>query len=154
MALTEGTRAPSFDLASTEGDNVSLGSLAGRRFVLYFYPKDNTPGCTQEACDFRDSYARLERAGVAVYGVSKDTVKTHQGFREKQHLTFPLLSDPDNAVARAYGAFGEKTSYGKTVMGTIRSTFLIAAEGTIERTWSPVKLAGHVDEVLAAVKTK
>ncbi len=154
MTLTAGSKAPPFDLPSSEGGNVSLKSLAGQRFVLYFYPKDNTPGCTQEACDFRDNFARLKRAGVPVYGVSKDSIKTHQGFREKHELPFPLLSDPDNAAGRAYGAFGEKKMYGKTVLGTIRSTFLVGADGKIERVWSPVKVAGHVDEVLAAVKAK
>jgi peroxiredoxin Q/BCP len=152
MALTVGTKAPSFDLGSTEGDNVSLRSLAGQRFVLYFYPRDNTPGCTQEACDFRDNMARLQRAGVKVFGVSKDSIRSHEGFREKHELSFPLLSDPDNAAAKAYGAYGEKMMYGKPVVGTIRSTFLIGDDGKVEAAWSPVKVAGHVDAVLAAVR--
>src|SRR5436190_805148 len=117
--VTTADRAPSFRLASTGGGEVSLGDLAGKRFVLYFYPKDNTPGCTKEACDFRDSMARLGKAGVPVLGVSKDSVSSHEGFRQKYKLPFALLSDPDNQVAKAFGAYGEKTLYGRKFMGTI-----------------------------------
>ena len=151
MALTIGSKAPAFKLASSEGGEVSLAGLRGTRFVLYFYPRDNTPGCTQEACDFRDHFAKLKKAGVPVYGVSKDTVKVHDGFRAKYRLPFPLLSDPDNAVSTAYGAFGKKMMYGKEVQGTIRSTFLIGADGKVEQAWSPVKVKGHVEAVLAAL---
>jgi peroxiredoxin Q/BCP len=152
MPLTVGSKAPPFDAASTEGQNVSLRSLAGKRFVLYFYPRDNTPGCTQEACDFRDNLARIERAGARVFGVSKDSIRSHEGFRAKHALSFPLLSDPDNAMAKAYGAFGEKKLYGKPVVGVIRSTFLIGPNGTIEAVWSPVRVPGHVDAVIARLR--
>ena len=151
MGLNVGDKAPDFDLPSTTGENISLRSLRGKKVVLYYYPKDQTPGCTREACDFRDRHAALNGSGAVVLGVSKDSLKSHENFREKQDLPFPLLSDPDNAVARAYGAYGEKTSYGKTTMGTIRSTFLIDENGFLERIWSPVKVDGHAEEVLAAV---
>lgn len=144
--------APAFALPSTSGRSVSTKDLRGRRFVLYFYPKDDTPGCTQEACDFRDNLARLGSAGIAVYGVSKDSIASHEKFRAKYGLTFDLLSDEGNAVAKAYGAFGEKLMYGKPVQGVIRSTFLVGADGRVERVWSPVKVQGHVDAVLAAIQ--
>jgi len=144
--------APAFALPSTSGRSVSTKDLRGRRFVLYFYPKDDTPGCTKEACDFRDNAARLGSAGIAVYGVSKDSIASHEKFRAKYGLTFDLLSDEGNAVAKAYGAYGEKLMYGKPVQGVIRSTFLIGADGKVERVWSPVKVEGHVDAVLAAIR--
>ncbi|MBL8862435.1 MAG: thioredoxin-dependent thiol peroxidase [Planctomycetes bacterium] len=149
--LSPNSPAPAFSLPSTSGRSVSTKELRGQRFVLYFYPKDDTPGCTREACDFRDNLARLGRAGVRVLGVSKDSLASHQKFREKYGLSFELLSDAGNAVARAYGAFGEKLMYGKPVTGVIRSTFLIDAEGRVERVWSPVKVDGHVEAVLAAI---
>lgn len=152
MALEVGSKAPAFSLESTAGEKVSLASLKGKRFVLYFYPRDNTPGCTQEACDFRDNFARLKREGVEVFGVSKDSIRSHDGFRAKYELSFPLLSDPDNTAANAYGAYGQKMMYGKPVTGTIRSTFLVGADGKIEAAWSPVKVPGHVDAVIAAVR--
>ncbi len=143
--------APAFSLSSTAGRTVSTRDLRGERFVLYFYPRDDTPGCTQEACDFRDNLARLKTAGVLVFGVSRDTLASHAKFQQKFALPFELLSDPDNAIAKAYGAYGEKMMYGKPVTGTIRSTFLIGADGKVERIWSPVKVTGHVDAVLAAI---
>ncbi len=143
--------APAFALPSTSGRSVSTKDLRGRRFVLYFYPKDDTPGCTKEACDFRDNVARLGSAGIAVYGVSKDSIASHQKFQAKYGFSFELLSDEGNAVAKLYGAFGEKMMYGKPVTGVIRSTFLIGADGKVERVWSPVKVEGHVDAVLAAI---
>ena len=150
MNLTIGALAPDFELDGTDGP-VSLHDLRGSRVILYFYPKDDTPGCTKEACSFRDSMQRLEGHGAVVLGVSKDSVASHNRFREKYGLAFPLASDPDNKVATAYGAFGPKSTFGKQVMGTIRSTFLIDADGKIERIWSPVKVDGHVDQVLEAL---
>lgn len=143
--------APAFSMPSTSGRTVSTKDLRGKRFVLYFYPKDDTPGCTVEACDFRDNLARLNTSKVQVFGVSKDSIASHEKFRAKYGLTFELLSDADNAVAKTYGAFGEKMMYGKAVTGVIRSTFLIDADGKVERIWSPVKVQGHVDAVLAAI---
>jgi peroxiredoxin Q/BCP len=152
MALTVGTKAPDFKLPSTEGKTVSLKELKGKKVVLYFYPKDDTPGCTREACDFRDNLARVKSEGALVYGVSKDTIASHDKFREKYELPFPLLSDDGNEVAKEYEAFGEKNMYGKKVQGTIRSTYLIGEDGKIAAVWSPVKVDGHVDNVLAALK--
>jgi peroxiredoxin Q/BCP len=150
MKLTVGAVAPDFELESTDG-TVSLAGLRGSRVVLYFYPKDDTPGCTREACAFRDSMKRLEGHGAVVLGISKDSIDSHGRFRDKYDLPFTLASDPGNEVATKYGAFGPKTSYGRQVMGTIRSTFLIDPEGRIERIWSPVKVDGHADQVLAAL---
>jgi thioredoxin-dependent peroxiredoxin len=153
MALTVGTKAPDFSLPSTPaGGAVSLASLAGKTFVLYFYPKDDTPGCTVEACDFRDNLGRVQSAGALVFGVSKDTLASHQRFQEKHALPFPLLADQGSAVAKAYGAYGEKVMYGRKVEGTIRSTFVIGPDGVVQHAWSPVKVAGHVDAVLAALE--
>ncbi len=149
--LSPKSPAPLFSLPSTSGRNVSTKDLRGQRFVLYFYPRDDTPGCTREACDFRDNLARLGKAKIAVYGVSKDGIASHQKFRAKYGLPFELLSDDGNAVARKYGAFGQKMMYGKSVTGVIRSTFLVGADGKLERVWSPVKVDGHVDAVLAAI---
>jgi len=146
-----GQKAPAFSLPSTSGSKVSLGDFAGKQVVLYFYPRDNTPGCTIEACDFRDRDAALRKAGAVVLGVSSDSLKSHDGFRAKHGLTFDLLVDADNAVAKSYGAHGEKLMYGKKVMGTVRSTFLIDAAGKLAAIWSPVKVAGHAEEVLAAL---
>jgi peroxiredoxin Q/BCP len=117
--------------------------------VLYFYPKDETPGCTREACDFRDRLVKLRSVGAEVLGVSKDSLDSHHGFIRNHRLGFPLLSDADNRVARAYGAYVEKVLYGRRLMGTIRSTFLIDPQGRIEAVWSPVKVDGHADAVLA-----
>jgi peroxiredoxin Q/BCP len=146
--LKPGDKAPSFQLASTGGGVVSSSEMKGRKFVLYFYPKDDTPGCTREACDFRDNLARLRREGVTVLGVSRDSIASHGKFRAKYQLPFDLLSDEDNAVARAYGAYGEKTMYGKKILGTIRSTYLIDENGRVDAVWSPVKVDGHVDRVV------
>ena len=150
MAVTQGAAAPDFSLQTTRGE-LALKKLRGSKVVLYFYPKDDTPGCTQEACDFRDSLRRLEGHGAVVLGVSKDSLAAHERFKAKYQLPFALASDPDNAVAKAYGAFGKKMMYGKPVVGTIRSTFLIDERGKVERAWSPVKVKGHVDAVLAAL---
>jgi len=151
----EGKAAPAFTLRGIdengEEKSFSLKSFKGRKVVLYFYPKDNTPGCTTEACDFRDNMARLLKTGAVVLGVSPDSIKSHAGFREKHSLSFPLLSDPDREVASAYGAYGEKKMYGKTSMGIIRSTFLIDEKGKVAKAWRKVKVAGHVDEVLSSI---
>lgn len=149
--LQTGTKAPAFTLPSTSGASVSLASLKGRKVVLYFYPRDNTPGCTVEACDFRDQHSALQKAGAVVLGVSSDSLKSHAGFRAKYELPFDLLVDEGSKVASAYGAFGEKLMYGRKVQGTIRSTFLIDEQGKLAAVWSPVKVAGHAEAVLAAL---
>lgn len=150
-SLKVGDRAPGFALAGDDGREHALAGLQGRRVVLYFYPRDSTPGCTVEACDFRDRQAAFTAAGVTVLGVSGDDLKSHTRFRGKQALNFPLLSDPDHAVASAYGAFGSKMMYGRAMQGIIRSTFLIGKDGRIEAMWQPVKVPGHAEAVLQAV---
>jgi len=152
MPLQPGDPAPSFALLDETGRMVDLADLRGRSVVLYFYPKDDTPGCTSEACDFRDNMNRVTRQGGVVLGVSPDSAGSHQKFKQKYGLDFPLLVDADHAVAAAYGAWGEKKMYGKTREGIVRSTFLIDPEGRIARAWYKVKVAGHVDEVLTALK--
>jgi peroxiredoxin Q/BCP len=151
--LSEGDKAPQFDLEADDGTRVTLkGSLRDDGFVvLYFYPRDNTPGCTREAQAFSAAKRKLAAAGATVLGVSKDSIKSHCGFKEKYALDFALLSDPDLVAHRAYGAYGEKTMYGKKVMGTLRSTFLIDGKGRIARVWPNVKVDGHVEQVLAAI---
>ena len=140
--------APDFSLPGNDGKTHSLKSYRGRPVVLYFYPKDDTPGCTREACDFRDNMARLAAHGAVVLGVSRDTLKSHERFAAKYSLNFPLLSDPDLAVHRAYRAWGKKVMYGKEVEGTIRSTFLIDRTGVIRWAYPRATVEGQVDEVL------
>jgi peroxiredoxin Q/BCP len=142
--LGPGEKAPDFTLPDADGNQVSLSSLRGQRVIVYFYPAAMTPGCTKQACDFRDSLAELNDAGLAVLGISPDQPAKLAKFRDKEGLTFPLLSDPDRAVLQAYGAFGEKKLYGKTTVGVIRSTFVIDADGTIEKAVYGVKATGHV----------
>ncbi len=149
--LKEGDRAPAFDLESDAGKKVKLSDFAGRKLVLYFYPRDNTPGCTREAIGFSAAAPQIRAAGAAVAGVSRDSVKSHCSFRDKYELKIPLLADPDLAVHRAYGAWGEKTMYGKKVEGTLRSTFVIGGDGTIVKVFPSVKVDGHVDQVLAVL---
>lgn len=149
--LSEGTLAPNFTLPADSGGEVSLSDYRGKKVVLYFYPKDNTSGCTQEACDFRDGHGRVIAAGAVVLGVSPDSIKSHDGFKLKYQLPFALLSDPDHKVAELYGAWGEKKMYGKSYMGIIRSTFIIDEEGMITRVFPKVTVKGHVDEVLEAL---
>ncbi|MFC6886600.1 MULTISPECIES: thioredoxin-dependent thiol peroxidase [Actinomadura] len=145
--LQPGDDAPEFELPDADGKPVSLASLRGKRVILYFYPAAMTPGCTKESVDFQSSLADLEAAGVAVVGVSPDEPAKLAKFREKEGLTFPLLSDPDAGILKAYGAYGEKKLYGKVVVGVIRSTFLIDAEGKIDKAYYNVKATGHVDRL-------
>ncbi|MCK6525899.1 thioredoxin-dependent thiol peroxidase [Myxococcota bacterium] len=152
MPAEIGQPAPDFTAAASTGEQVSLSSLRGKPVVLYFYPKNDTPGCTKEACAFRDLGAEFAAAGAAIYGVSGDSLKSHDKFIQKYGLTFPLLSDADHTLHEAYGTWGEKKLYGKVSMGTVRSTFLIDAEGVIRGVWRKVKVDGHVEAVLAAVK--
>ena len=152
MATLEvGNKAPAFTLPDQEGKPVKLSSFKGKPVVLYFYPRDDTPGCTQEACDFRDSYAGLKKAGAVLLGVSPDDVKSHGKFTAKHALPFPLLADTDHAVAEAYGAWAEKSMYGRKYMGIVRSTFLIDADGKLARVWPKVKVRGHAEEVREAL---
>ncbi|MEU5877638.1 thioredoxin-dependent thiol peroxidase [Spirillospora sp. NPDC047279] len=145
--LQPGDVAPDFELPDADGNPVSLASLRGRRVILYFYPAAMTPGCTKESVDFQGSLADLDSAGVAVVGVSPDEPAKLAKFREKEGLTFPLLSDPDTKVLQAYAAYGEKKLYGKLVVGVIRSTFIVDAEGRIEKAYYNVKATGHVDRL-------
>jgi peroxiredoxin Q/BCP len=154
MTLEEGSKAPKFDLESDSGERASLGDFAGQWLVLYFYPKDNTPGCTRQAQGFTEAAARLKKLGASVVGVSKDSVASHCGFKEKIGIKFPLLSDKDLAVHKAYGAFGTKTMYGKKVEGVIRSTFLIGPDGKVAKAWRSVKVDGHVEKVVEAVQAQ
>src|SRR2546423_14180609 len=142
--LSPGDRAPEFTLLDADGKPVSLADYAGRRVIVYFYPAASTPGCTKEACDFRDSLATLNGAGIDVVGISPDSPAKLAKFRDEQQLTFPLLSDPDRETLNAWGAWGEKQLYGKTVTGVIRSTFVVGPDGTIEQAMYNVKATGHV----------
>lgn len=148
-----GDIAPDFTATATDGSTISLRGLAGRMVVLYFYPKDDTPGCTREACSFRDRHAELTAAGITVLGVSPDDVDSHRKFTAKFSLGFPLLADTDHKIAEAYGAWGERSMYGRKFMGVIRSTFLIDGTGRIAASWPKVKPDDHADEVLAAAGT-
>jgi peroxiredoxin Q/BCP len=147
-----GARAPGFALESDAGAETTLDDFAGRWLVLYFYPRDNTPGCTSEAQDFTAAAAKLAKLDAAVVGVSRDSVKSHGSFRDKIKIGFPLLSDPDLVAHKAYGAWGKKMMYGKEIEGTLRSTFLIEPDGTLARTWSRVKVPGHADAVIDAIR--
>ena len=153
--VSEGKSAAAFTLPGIDEQGsektYSLKDFKGKKLVLYFYPKDNTPGCTQEACDFRDNEARLLK-GAVVAGISPDPVSSHKKFMEKHSIPYPLLSDEDRQTALAYGAYGEKTMYGKKSMGIIRSTFLIDEKGVVKKAWRSVKVAEHVDEVMEALK--
>lgn len=150
--LSEGAKAPAFTLKNSEGESVKLSDLKGSRVILYFYPKDDTPGCTTEACDFRDRYKVLKGNGTVVLGVSPDTSESHKKFRAKYSLPFELLADPDKKVAELYGAYGEKKMYGKVSMGIIRSTFVIGVDGRIEKIYRNVKAAGHAERVVDALE--
>ncbi len=147
-----GTKAPAFELEDDSGKTVSLADFKGKKVVLYFYPKDSTPGCTTQACGFRDNLNRIAKSGAVVLGGSADSVASHKKFKEKQGLNFPLLSDPGKAAIEAYGVWQEKSLYGRKFMGIVRSTFVIDGNGRIAKAFPKVKVAGHVDEVLAALK--
>jgi len=149
--IEEGAKAPDFTLVTHEGTKLKLSSLKGQPIVLYFYPKDDTPGCTKEACGFRDAKARLAKAGAVVLGVSPDGPESHAKFRTKYKLPFTLLCDPDHVVAEKYGAWREKNMYGKKSMGIARSTFLIDASGRVAKVFKAVKTDVHADQVLAAL---
>jgi peroxiredoxin Q/BCP len=149
--VKEGDKAPDFSLRDADGNAVTLSALRGRKVVLYFYPQDDTPGCTLEACDFRDRQAGFDAAGAVVLGVSPDSVASHGEFRAKYGLPFPLLSDPERAAAEAYGVYKEKTMYGKTAMGIERSTFLIDERGVIVKALRKVRVDGHAEALLGLV---
>jgi len=149
--IEEGKPAPNFELRSDSGDTVSLAGLRGKPVVLYFYPRDDTPGCTAQACGIRDAYGEFERAGAVVLGVSPDDEGSHVKFREKYDLPFTLLADTDHAVAEEYGAWGEKKYAGKSYVGVLRSTFVIDADGNVKKVMRNVKPATHADDVLAAL---
>lgn len=152
-AIVEGRKAPDFTLEDAAGRRVSLSDFKGRDVVVYFYPRDNTPGCTKEACGFRDHSKELQRAGVVVLGISSDSPASHKGFAEKYRLPFPLLSDPDRRVMEAWGAYGEKLSYGKKIKGVIRSTVWIGADGTVRKHWARVAdAARHPEIVLETIR--
>ena len=151
MPTTEGSPAPDFTLTSDTGDTVSLSALKGKPVVLYFYPKDDTPGCTKQACGIRDAWGEFERSGAVVLGVSPDSEASHVKFKEKYELPFTLLADPDHATAEAYGVWVEKSMYGKTYMGVERSTFVIDADGKLAKVMRKVKPETHADDVLAAL---
>ncbi|HEU4753919.1 MAG TPA: thioredoxin-dependent thiol peroxidase [Armatimonadota bacterium] len=150
--LNVGDPAPDFELQDADGRTVRLSDLRGRKVILYFYPRDMTPGCTQQACDFRDRFAEIQAAGVVLLGVSPDSGKSHQKFAAKYELPFPLLADDEKRAATAYGVWKEKSLYGRSYMGIERTTFLIDEQGKLARIWPKVKVAGHGEAVLAALR--
>lgn len=152
MSLEPGDKAPAFTLPTDGGGKIKLADLKGKTVVLYFYPKDDTSGCTAEACSFRDNMGRLTKAGAVVIGVSRDSVAKHDKFKAKYDLNFTLASDEDGKVCEAYGTWIEKSMYGRKYMGIDRATFIIDGKGVIRNVWRKVKVPGHVEEVLAAVK--
>ena len=150
--IEEGKKAPAFTLHAADGSKVKLSELKGNPVVLYFYPRDDTPGCTKEACAFRDRQDEIKALGAQVFGISPDTVESHVKFRDKFSLNFPLLADPDHAMADKYGAWREKNMYGKKSMGIQRSTYLIDADGKVAKLWKRVKVDGHDQQVIDALK--
>ncbi len=150
--IEAGANAPEFTLTATDGSKVRLADLKGAPIVLYFYPKDDTPGCTKEACAFRDRKSELEALGAHVFGISPDDVDSHQAFSDKFDLNFSLLADTNHAIAEKYGAWRERNRYGKKFMGIQRSTFIIDDKGKVARTWKAVKVDGHDDKVLEALQ--
>ena len=154
LELKEGDKAPAFTAAGSGGGSVSLSDFKGKHVVLYFYPRDDTPGCTKEACSFRDQFALLKRAGAVILGVSADPVASHEKFIRKFKLPFPLLADVDRKIVQAYGVWGEKRFMGRKYMGIHRVTFLIGPDGRIKRIWPAVKPETHAVEVVAALEEK
>ena len=149
--LTAGDKAPDFTLPSTEGNEVSLKDLRGKKVVLYFYPKDDTPGCTKESCSFSENLGRVKNKGAVIYGVSADSITSHEKFIDKYSLAFPLLSDESKKMIKAYGVWQEKSLYGKTYMGIVRTTFIIDEQGKIAHVFEKVKVEGHTEQVLSAL---
>ena len=147
VRLAPGDEAPDFTLPDADGNPVSLSALRGRQVIVYFYPAAMTPGCTKEACDFSESLPDLGKAGLTVLGISPDAPAKLARFRDKEHITFPLLSDPGREVIAAYGAYGEKLNYGKKTMGVIRSTFVVGADGKVEQAYYGVRATGHVERL-------
>ncbi|HNQ92613.1 MAG TPA: thioredoxin-dependent thiol peroxidase [Alphaproteobacteria bacterium] len=152
VSLSVGDKAPSFSASDDQGQKVSLKDFRGQTLVLYFYPKDDTSGCTAEACSFTENIAAFNKLNVAVVGVSKDSIESHQKFKQKYDLKFPLLSDEDGKICEAYETWVEKSMYGRKYMGTDRSTFLIGEDGKIKALWRKVKVPGHVEEILKEIK--
>ncbi len=150
--IEAGEKAPAFTLTADDGSKVRLSDLKGQPVVVYFYPRDDTPGCTREACAFRDQHAAIKKLGAKVLGISTDSIESHEKFRDKYELNFPLLADPDHKVAEKFGAWREKNMYGKKSMGIQRSTFLIDADGKVAKVWKAVKVDGHDEHVIAAIK--
>jgi peroxiredoxin Q/BCP len=152
MLPIPGAKAPAFSLVASSGKTVTLSELTGKKIVLYFYPKDDTTACTAEACEFRDNWAAVKRAGAVVLGVSPDTVQSHIKFSNKFDLPFPLLADPDHAVAERYGVWGEKSMYGRKYFGIMRTTFILNEKGRIVNVFEKVKAKGHARQVLEALQ--
>ncbi len=153
MAITKGKRAPAFTLPSHQGGKVRLTELKGKYVVVYFYPRDNTPGCTKEAEAFRDAMKKLKKLDAVVLGISKDSIESHEKFAAKYDLDFPLLSDPEGKVLEKYDAWGEKKNYGRTYMGIIRSTVVVGPTGKVVEHFPKVRVKGHVDKVIEAIET-
>jgi peroxiredoxin Q/BCP len=152
MALAAGDKAPSFKIETDEGETLSSASLKGAPYIVYFYPKDDTSGCTKEAIAFSDNLKKFEKAGIRVVGISRDSLESHAKFRKKHKLKLALGSDPETKMAQDWGVWGEKTLYGRKYMGMERATFLVDARGTIAEAWRKVKVPGHVEAVLEAAK--
>lgn len=151
--LKEGDKAPAFSMPTDGNGTISDTDMAGKPYILYFYPKDDTSGCTAQACGFNDTLAQFNNLGLSIIGVSKDSVKKHDKFKEKYGLTFPLASDENTDICEQYGVWAEKSMYGKKYMGIERTTFLIDGKGIIRKIWHKVKVPGHIDEVLAAAQS-
>lgn len=150
MGISVGKKVPAFKAPATGGQDIALADYAGKKLLIYFYPKDNTPGCTQEGQDFRDLYPKFKKAGTEILGVSRDSIRSHENFKEKYGFPFPLLSDGDEKVCKLFDVIHEKNMYGRKVMGVQRSTFLIDAKGILRQEWRGVTVKGHAVEVLEA----